>query len=500
MHFNWAVVSPALPEIFLATVALALLMVGVFSPAERAARSVAGLATTGLIVTLLLLLVAEPNADPAFAFPYGAGPKGYFFVQDGFAFFAKVIILLASSAVMVLSGDYLERLKIHKFEYYVLLTLSTLGMMVLASANTLLTLYLGLELMSFCLYILGAFQRDNLKSTEAGLKYFVLGSLASGLLLYGISLLYGLSGDISFSAIASTLAQPGAASNPALMVAMVMVISALTFKISAVPFHMWTPDVYEGSPTPVTAFMAAVPKVAAFVVLMRVLWQPFGPMEHEWSQMIAVLAVLTMAVGTMLAIVQQNIKRLLAYSSIGHVGFMLVGLVGGTVEGVRAVLVYLAIYSLMTLGTFGVLLMLRRRDVFVETLDDVAGLSRQSSLWSLAMLVFMFSLAGVPPLAGFFAKFYVFSAAVNAGYTWLAVVGVLFSVIGAYYCLRVVKVMYFDEGNARFETQHAFGGKALVVGIAIAVVGFAFLMNGLDAMAGNAVKGLTTPAEITVGH
>lgn len=509
--FNWASLAPALPEIFLAVVCLGLLMVGVFSKAEHAARNVAGLALAGLVVTLFLVWLVRPLGGVTYAFDMGSNPVHHFFINDLFATFMKSLVLVGAACALILSPDFLTRTRENKFEFYVLMLLSVLGMLLLISANNMLALYLGLELMSFSLYILCAFRRDNLRSTEAGLKYYVLGSLSSCILLFGISLFYGLTGSFGFDVLQQAFTASNVGHSLPHLIALVMVFSALTFKISAVPFHMWTPDVYEGAPLPVTAFLSAVPKVAGFAIFIRVLVQPLVGLETQWVQILIVLSILTMAVGVVMAAVQPNIKRLLAYSSIGHVGFMLVGLVAGTSVAVQAVLLYLVVYVAMILGIFGVLLLLRHKDVFVETLDDIAGLSRTSPMAAFALLLLFFSLAGVPPLAGFFAKFYVFAAAVKAGYTWLAVLGVIFSVVGAYYCLKVIRVMYFDSGDHRHDVELPRSSRLLVGAITVAVLLFAGVLNRLDTVTGQAAASLfqgevmasaqqSTPVPVQLAH
>ncbi len=490
-------ILPALPEIFLAGSILALLLVGVFSAKENASRSVLGLSLVSLVVTLLLILSGSLSSHHIeFAFPYGqgldGGPAGFFFISDLFSIYAKSLILLVAIIAIILSEDVLNRLRINKFEFYILVLVSVLGMMVMVSSHHLLTMYMGLELMSFSLYVLVSFWRDNNKSSEAGLKYFVLGSLASGLLLFGLSYIYGVVGDLSFTAIGDVISDIQMdGQNVTLVVALVLVMTALAFKLSAVPFHMWTPDVYQGAPTPVTTFMAAGPKVAAFALLMRLLTEPFAAMAADWTQVIIALSILTMAVGSYMAIVQTNLKRLLAYSSIGHVGFMLVGLVGGTAQGVQSVLMYLTIYSLMTMGAFGLLMLLRRKDIYLETIDDVAGLSEQAPAYAFMLMLLMFSIAGIPPLAGFFAKFYVFSAAVAAGYSWLAILAVLFSVIVAYYVLRVVRSMYFDKMvSVSVDLSAPLLMRGVVVGLVIFVAGYIFAMQPLDEFTYRAAESL----------
>ena len=360
----------------------------------------------------------------------------------------------------MISGDYLKATGSQQFEFPILVALSTLGMLLMISAGDLIALYLGLELSSLALYVVASFNRDSVKSTEAGLKYFVLGALSSGMLLYGASLVYGMTGSVSFSGIASVLKD---GTSLGVIFGLVFILAGLAFKISAVPFHMWTPDVYEGAPTPVTAFFAAAPKIAAMALLVRVVEQAFPHITGQWQQIIVFIAIASMGLGAFAAIGQQNIKRLLAYSSIGHVGFALVGLSAGTAGGVEGVAIYMAIYLVTTLGTFGCVLAMRREGGYVEDIDDLAGLSKTHPMMAFILAMLMFSLAGIPPLAGFFAKWYVFVAAVEAKLYALAVIGVVTSVVGAYYYLRIVKIMYFDEAKAPFLPMSA--AIRLVVGV-----------------------------------
>jgi NADH-quinone oxidoreductase subunit N len=356
-------------------------------------------------------------------------------------------------------------------EYPVLFVFATLGMMMMVSANDLLSLYIALELQSLTLYIIAAFRRDALKSTEAGLKYFVLGALSSGLLLYGISLIYGFAGTISFPALATTFANTisiGA------VFGVVFIAAGLAFKVAAVPFHMWTPDVYEGAPTPVTAFFSVAPKAAAVGLLVRVMMGPFGPIIGEWQQIVIFISVASMILGAVAAINQTNIKRLMAYSSIGHIGYILIGLAAGTEAGIQAIAVYLAIYLLMSVGTFGVILAMRAKGIAVEGIDDLKGLARTRPGLALAMAIFMFSMAGIPPLAGFLGKLYVFLAAVEAHLFVLAVIGVLASVVAAYYYLRIVKIMYFDEPASELDKSPGYE-VSLIVAASALFTGFFFI-------------------------
>ena len=371
---------------------------------------------------------------------------------------------------MLLTFDDFARAKILFFEYPVLILLATLGMLMMASANDLISLYLGLELQSLALYVVAAFKRDDVKSSEAGLKYFVLGALSSGMLLYGASLLYGITGSTGYAAIAAAATAEGIGANIGLIAGLVFVLVGLAFKVSAVPFHMWTPDVYEGAPTPVTAFFAAAPKIAAMALLIRFTQGALPGASAQWQQIIIFLAIASMVLGAFAAIGQTNIKRLLAYSSIGHVGFALVGLAANNAEGTAGILIYLAIYVLMTLGAFACVLSMRRASGNVEEIGELAGLAKTDLRMASIMAVLMFSLAGIPPLAGFWAKWYAFLPAIKAGLYPLAVIGVIASVVGAYYYLRIVKIMFFDEAAEPFERTE---GKALLVmGIAALFVVF----------------------------
>ncbi len=363
------------------------------------------------------------------------------FVVDDFARYLKVLALIGSAAAIVLSLDYSRRERQERFEYSVLILLSTLGMLMLISATDLIALYLGLELMSLPLYVVAASHRDRLRSTEAGLKYFVLGALSSGMLLYGASLIYGFTGTVSFAGIAQAAAQGGVG----LIFGIVFMFAGFCFKVSAVPFHMWTPDVYEGAPTPVTAFFAAAPKVAGIAMFVRAAIVAFPGVASQWQQIVVFVSIASMGLGAFAAIGQRNFKRLMAYSSIGHMGFALIGLAAGTSEGVQGVLIYMAIYVTMTLGVFAVILSMRRSTGMVESIDQLAGLARTRPAMAFFLAMLLFSMAGIPPLAGFFAKFYVFLAAIKAGLYVLAVIGVVTSVVGAYYYLAIVKIMYFDE-------------------------------------------------------
>jgi NADH-quinone oxidoreductase subunit N len=432
---------PLLPEIILACGAMVVLMGGVIG-GERSAPSVNGWCI-GVLALVAYAIIAWVPSGRFFLF-------GGSFVVDDYARFLKLLALTGSAGALMLSLDWLNAEKQQKFEYGVLVLLSTLGMMMLISAADLIALYLGLELMSLPLYVIAASNRDNVRSTEAGLKYFVLGALSSGMLLYGASLIYGFTGTVGFTGIAKAAGQ---GPNIGLIFGLVFLFVGFCFKISAVPFHMWTPDVYEGAPTPVTAFFAAAPKVAGIAIFVRATVVAFPGIMHEWQQIVVFVSIASMALGAFAAIGQRNIKRLMAYSSIGHMGFALVGLAAGTVEGVQGVLIYMSIYVAMTLGTFACILAMRRDGVFVETIADLAGLSRTHPAMAFMLAMLLFSLAGIPPLAGFFAKFYVFLAAIKAGLYVLAVIGVLTSVVGAFYYLTIVKIMYFDEPAKSFQSM-----------------------------------------------
>ncbi len=432
---------PLFPEILLALTAMVLLVGGVFHSRD-VTREATVLAILAMLGALVLIVVLGPDRREAFS---------HLVVVDSFSSFIKTLILLASIGAAAMSVGFLEREKIARFEFPVVLLFATIGMMMMVSANDFLSLYVGLEMQSLSLYVLASFHRDSTRATEAGLKYFMLGALASGLLLYGISLVYGFAGTTGFNGLAAVLGQSG---HPGLgvVVGMVFVIAGLAFKISAVPFHMWTPDVYEGSPTPVTAFFAAGPKIAALGLITRVLAGPFAGLSGQWAQVILVISVASMAVGAFAAIHQTNIKRMMAYSSIGHVGFALVGLAAANGLGLQAVLVYVGIYLFMTLGVFSVILSMRFRGRMVEGIHDLAGLSKTHPAMAFVMAAMMFAMAGVPPMmAGFWSKVYVFMAAVKSGLWTLAILGVLASVVSAFYYLRVVKVMYFDEPVEPFD-------------------------------------------------
>jgi NADH-quinone oxidoreductase subunit N len=447
---NW---TTAVPEIVLACCGLAILVFGVLQ--QRESFQICSMLVIGALLVAAVLVVSTTRA---LAFNDQ-------FLADNFSDFTKLLILVASVMGVIVSLDYNEHHHLRRFEFPVLILFATVGMMIMVSAANLMSLYVGLELQSLALYVLAAFARDELRSSEAGLKYFVLGSLASGLLLYGISLVYGFSGSMAFDKLAIALSSSTSVS-AGLIVGIVFVVAGLSFKMSAVPFHMWTPDVYEGAPTPVTSFLGTAPKVAAVALLVRVMVSPFGHLLMQWQQLIVLVSIASMLLGSLAAIGQKNIKRLMAYSSIGHMGYVLVGLAAGTAVGVRGVLIYLVTYVFMNAGTFACIIAMRRRGRSLEQISDLSGLSRTDPGLALALAIFMFSMAGIPPFTGFWGKYFIFAAAVNAGLWPLAVIGVLTSVIGAFYYIRIVKVMYFDDAAEAFDPRPASlsvvaGGSAL---------------------------------------
>ncbi len=434
---NW---TTALPELVLACCGMGILIFGVLNKRDTFLAS--SMLTVGaFLLAGLLVLMA----------PMGVGFNGQF-TNDAFSLFVKLLILAAAALSVVVSLDYNEHTNLKRFEFPVLILYATTGMLLMASSTNMMTMYVGVELMSLSIYVLAAFARDELRSSEAGLKYFVLGALASGLMLYGVSLAYGFSGSMDFLKLAAALSDPAKAS-PGLIVGLVFIVAGLAFKISAVPFHMWTPDVYEGAPTPVTAFMATAPKVAAMALLLRVMATPFGHLLAQWQQLIVLVSVASMLLGAFAAIAQKNIKRLMAYSSIGHIGYALIGLAAGTPNGVRGVLFYLFTYVFMNIGTFACIIAMRRKGRAVEGIADLAGLSRTDPMMAFWLAVFMFSMAGIPPFGGFLGKYFVFTAAVQQGMWTLAVIGVLTSVVGAFYYIRIIKVMYFDTPAEAFDVR-----------------------------------------------
>lgn len=469
--FNLSNLAPIMPEVFLAVAVLGFLLLGVFG----------GNKTTPLIAFgSVLVLIAVGGL----IYLDGRTTSGFggMILSNPFIALVKLMILFGAALVLIISSEWLSRADQGVFEYPILMLLSILGMLVLVSSGSLLTIYMGLELMSLPLYVLASIQRDALRSTEAGLKYFVLGSLASGILLFGMSLIYGFTGTINLQTLAAILSETAAMATPGepmaisagLLVGLLLMVVGFCFKVSAVPFHMWTPDVYEGAPTPVTAFFAIAPKVAALAIFARVLMQPFGDLLVYWQQVIVFVSIATMTVGALGAITQTSIKRLLAYSSIGHVGYALIGIAAGTEEGAGALLIYLGLYIFMSVGAFACVLLMRRKGEYVEQISELSGLAQTRPMMAAAMAIFMFSMAGIPPMAGFFGKMYIFLAAVNSGLYLLAVIGVALSVIAAYYYLKIIKVMYFDEARTPFDKDMS-GGMRLVLGICAAVTLLFFL-------------------------
>lgn len=449
--WNWNDLAFLSPEIFLAVAGMVLLLKGAIV-GPRCASMIVWAAFASFIIAGILLLRLDWSHGPVLS-----GMT----VLDGFAGYMKILTLAGMALVMLLSYGYLRHETMNQPEYPVLAIFACLGMMLMISATNLLSLYVGLELQSLSIYVLAAFRRDHAASSEAGLKYFVLGALASGMLLFGISLIYGFTGTLDYSAIDSAVRAAGAHNVP-VIAGMVFMLAALAFKISAVPFHMWTPDVYEGAPTSVTALMAIVPKIAAMSMLMRLVYQPFGSIPDEWQQIIWFLAFASMAWGAFAALGQQNIKRLMAYSSIGNMGYALLGIAAGTQEGAGATAIYLAIYMVMTAGAFAIILGMRRNGMAVECLTDLAGLSRTSPAMAYAMAILMFSMTGIPPMAGFFGKLAVFQAATAAGLYWLAVLGVVSSVVAGYYYLKIIKIMFFDEPAPAFDSSCCWARKAVL--------------------------------------
>ena len=430
------------PEIFLALSIMFLLILGVFK--KNSSKLVINISLIFLLITTILTFNEISNLKKTTLF------NGSIII-DYFSLLMKIVTLLASFFVLVISSSYLKTFKISKIEYPILILSSVLGMMIMISSNDLIVFYMGLELQSLALYVLATFNRDQLKSSEAGLKYFVLSALSSGLLLYGCSLIYGFTGTTNFNLIANQLDT----SQYGLTFGIVFILVGLAFKISAVPFHMWAPDVYEGSPTSVTLFFTMVPKVAALTVFIRFLYVPFLNLIDQWQMILIFLSIASMLFGAIAAIGQTNLKRLIAYSSIGHVGYALAGVATGSNDGIQSSIIYIIIYILMNLGLFSCLLMMKRNNEYYEDIIDLSGISKNHPLISLSLLVILFSLAGIPPLAGFFAKFYIFKSVLEQSMYFLAIVGLLSTVIAAFYYLRLIKIIYFDKEKEKFDTDHS---------------------------------------------
>lgn len=489
MVFDANQLTALMPEVFLCVATMALLLFGVASKEKNVVTLLMG-AMAALGFTLLMLWQQTDATRSVY--------DGLFQISP-YITVSKILVVLASLLVMFISREWLRKMAADRFEYPLLMLLSIVGMMVMVSSGNLLTLYMGLELTSLPLYVLAAFQRDSLRSTESGLKYFVLGSLASGMMLFGISLVYGFSGTLDFATLGDALSYQASLSAAnetpmqiatGLVVGLLLIITGLCFKVSAVPFHMWTPDVYEGAPTPVTAFFAVAPKIAALTIFARLLMQPFGDLVAYWQQVVVFVSVGSMLVGALGAIVQSNLKRLLAYSSIGHVGYAMIGVATGALAGAEALLIYLSIYLVMSVGAFGCILLMRRKHLYVEEMDELAGLGESRPAMAAAIAIFMFSLAGIPPLAGFFGKMYIFLAAVEHGLYGLAVVGVLSSVIAAFYYLKIVKIMYFDEAKRPFDRDESRALRSVVLACSAFVLLFFLYPTPLVDFAKEAAKSL----------
>ncbi len=432
-----------LPEIFLALSIMFLLILGVFK--KKGSKLIQNISLIILLITAAVTFNETYEIEEKFLFSNSI-------VVDYLSSLMKIITLLAAFLVLVVSSNYLKIFKIFKIEYPILVLCSVLGMMIMISSNDLIVFYMGLELQSLALYVLATFNRDQLKSSEAGLKYFVLSALSSGLLLYGCSLIYGFTGSTNFNVIANQLNS----NEYALTFGIVFILVGLAFKISAVPFHMWAPDVYEGSPTSVTLFFTMVPKVAALTVFIRFLYVPFLNLIDQWQMILIFLSIASMLFGAIAAIGQANLKRLIAYSSISHVGYTLAGLATGSNDGIQSSIIYITIYIIMNLGLFSCLLMLKRNNEYYEDIEDLSGLSKNHPLLSLSLLLILFSLAGIPPLAGFFAKFYIFKSVLEQSMYFLAIVGLLSTVVAAFYYLKIIKIIYFDKEKEKYDMDHSF--------------------------------------------
>ncbi len=454
-------VNTILPELVIVGAAMAALMLGVFSKREQG----------GNVLTFMVFFLIGIGFWVAFSRPDSRVAFNGMFVNDGFAQFAKVVILWSAAIILLLSRPYLARAKLLKFEFPVLVALATVGMMMMVSAGNMMSLYMGLELQSLALYVIAAFNRDSLRSSEAGLKYFVLGAISSGILLYGMSLVYGYTGAFGFAEITDVIKAEGLPLGA--LFGLVFIVSGMAFKVSAAPFHMWTPDVYEGSPTPVTALFATAPKMAAAAMISRILFDAFGGAIADWQQILAFLALLSMYVGAIAAIGQTNIKRLMAYSSIGHMGFAIMGLAAGTEAGVQNMLIYMVVYVTTNIGVFAFILNMEKDGRPVTDISALNLYSRVAPGRAFALLVLMFSLAGIPPLVGFFAKLYVLQAAFDAGLAWLAVAAVIASVISAFYYLRIIYIMYFGE-----ETE-ALDGKIPMLHMGLLAASAAAMVFGI---------------------
>jgi NADH-quinone oxidoreductase subunit N len=454
------IINFILPELFLSLAIMSLLMLGTFI--KNSFKLVNLLTIFSIIFTIILVLNQTSEVNKVF--------NGSF-INDQLSYFMKVITLLFCFFVFLLSKDYMKINKIDYMEYPILILASVLGMMLMISSYDLIIFYLSLELQSICLYVLASIKKNDEKSSEAGLKYFVLSALASGILLYGCSLIYGFTGSTNFEVISENIST----TNTGAIFGIVFIIVGLAFKISAVPFHMWTPDVYEGSPTSVTTFFALIPKIAALTVFIRFIHVPFVNIIDQWQTIIIFLSILSMVLGSVAAIGQTNIKRLMAYSSIGHMGYILAGLSTGSISGIHSSIIYLCIYLIMNLGAFACILMMKRENIFYENINDLSGLSKNHPVLSLSFIIILFSLAGIPPLAGFFAKFYIFMSVIEAKMYPLAIIGLLTTVVSAFYYLRLVKIIYFDKPRKPFETNYNFGIKvSLFLSTAVTLIYFTY--------------------------
>ena len=459
-------------ELALIIYILASLMFAVYTKKDQLTSKLMWVTASVMIVLGALIILLGSGTSKAF---------GGAFIDDGFARYAKVVVLWSSAIILIISRDYLTKNNLMKFEYPILIGLAVVGMMMMVSAGDLMSLYMGIELQSLALYVIAAFNRDSIRSTEAGLKYFVLGALSSGLLLYGASLIYGFSGTTSFDGIALALNQGEISLG--LLIGLVFLATGLAFKVSAAPFHMWTPDVYEGAPTPVTAFFATAPKVAAMILFTRVAYGAFGEIKSDWQQIVSFLALASMFLGSIAAIGQKDIKRMMAYSSIGHMGFALVGLASGTEIGVQALLIYMSIYVIMNIGTFAFILSMEKDGHPVTEISALNMYSRVDPLRALALMILMFSLAGIPPMVGFFGKFYVLKAAVDANMAWLAIAGVIASVIGAFYYLRIVYLMYFGEEKDLLDGKMSTSGWVILMVSALLMILGVINLFGIEEIA-----------------
>ena len=459
-------------ELALIIYILASLMFAVYTKKDQLTSKLMWVTASVMIVLGALIILLGSGTSKAF---------GGAFIDDGFARYAKVVVLWSSAIILIISRDYLTKNNLMKFEYPILIGLAVVGMMMMVSAGDLMSLYMGIELQSLALYVIAAFNRDSIRSTEAGLKYFVLGALSSGLLLYGASLIYGFSGTTNFDGIALALNQGEISLG--LLIGLVFLATGLAFKVSAAPFHMWTPDVYEGAPTPVTAFFATAPKVAAMILFTRFAYGAFGEIKSDWQQIVSFLAVASMFLGSIAAIGQKDIKRMMAYSSIGHMGFALVGLASGTEIGVQALLIYMSIYVIMNIGTFAFILSMEKDGHPVTEISALNMYSRVDPLRALALMILMFSLAGIPPMVGFFGKFYVLQAAVDANMAWLAIAGVIASVIGAFYYLRIVYLMYFGEEKDLLDGKMSTSGWVILMVSALLMILGVINLFGIEEIA-----------------